>query len=78
MAVGVGEGVCMGGRVDAAGGRSLEERADAQAASMTDTNSNRKVERRIIEKPLWVIAREVAVGLSPGRDKYPTYKCILL
>jgi hypothetical protein len=57
MAVGVGEGVWMGGRVDAAGGRSLEERADAQAASMTDTNSNRKVERRIIEKPLWVIAR---------------------
>ena len=53
----MGEAIWMGGRVDAAGGRSVDEHADALAASRTNMISSAKMDRRIIEKPLWVIAR---------------------
>jgi hypothetical protein len=49
----VGEAVSIGGRVDASGGSSADEHADAQAASRTDTISNTNVGRRIFKNPLW-------------------------
>jgi hypothetical protein len=57
MAVGVCEAISIGGRVDAAGRRSVDEHADALAASRKNMKSSAKMDRRIIEKPLWVIAR---------------------